>query len=172
MPPRSTTSAVLDPRFTKNSGKRTKSKTDRERLKRTAVRDNIITLQEVIVAQYIEFKTPSSSQPGSEPLIPLIIEVQESEAPRGIAKAGLREVAGKTVQQATTLIEDAIRGSVSAIATAFHDAVKTLPEPPAETEVSFGLKITGEAGNIAISKAGAEANFNVKLIWKGTAEAK
>jgi hypothetical protein len=33
-------------------------------------------------------------------------------------------------------------------------------------EISFGLKATGEAGNVAIGKAGSEANFTVKLVWK------
>lgn len=38
---------------------------------------------------------------------------------------------------------------------------------PDEMEVSFSLKATGElGGNLAIAKAGAEANYNVLLKWR------
>jgi hypothetical protein len=33
-------------------------------------------------------------------------------------------------------------------------------------EISFSLKATGELGNVAVGKAGGEANYNVKLVWK------
>jgi len=32
-------------------------------------------------------------------------------------------------------------------------------------ELSFGLKATGELGNIAIAKASGEANFTIRLLW-------
>jgi len=34
-----------------------------------------------------------------------------------------------------------------------------------EVEVTFGLKAIGEAGNFAVGKVGAEANYEVKLKW-------
>lgn len=38
---------------------------------------------------------------------------------------------------------------------------------PDEMEVSFSLKATGElGGNLAVAKAGAEANYNVLLKWR------
>jgi hypothetical protein len=120
--------------------------------------------------QYIQFQTfhtEIQDDTGAETKAPpLLVEVQEAEAPRGIAKAGLRDAAEKTIAQAKTLLDDAIRTALSTSAIAFYNAIQSLPTPPTETEISFGLKITGEVGNIAISKAGAEANYNVKLIWK------
>ena len=32
-------------------------------------------------------------------------------------------------------------------------------------EVGFGLKVTGEVGNVAVARAGGEANYDVKFIW-------
>jgi Trypsin-co-occurring domain 1 len=43
--------------------------------------------------------------------------------------------------------------------------VSRLARAPTEVEVTFGLKATGEVGNIAIAKAGAEANIEVRLKW-------
>jgi hypothetical protein len=48
--------------------------------------------------------------------------------------------------------------------------VRSLTESPDELEVTFGLKATGEVGNIAIAKGGGEANFTIKLSWKREAE--
>jgi len=36
--------------------------------------------------------------------------------------------------------------------------------PPDKVEVAFGLKATGEVGNFAVAKAGAEANYTVTPI--------
>lgn len=35
-----------------------------------------------------------------------------------------------------------------------------------ETEVSFGIKVSGEGAFFCFAKASAEAQFNVKLTWK------
>ena len=34
-----------------------------------------------------------------------------------------------------------------------------------EMEVTFGLVMTGEVGNVAVGKAGAESNYTVTLKW-------
>jgi hypothetical protein len=39
-----------------------------------------------------------------------------------------------------------------------------------EVELKFGLITTGEVGNFAIGKVGVEANYEVTLKWKNTAE--
>jgi hypothetical protein len=44
--------------------------------------------------------------------------------------------------------------------------LRALSDPPDEMEVSFSLKASGELGNIAIGKAGAEANYTVTLRWR------
>jgi hypothetical protein len=46
------------------------------------------------------------------------------------------------------------------------DKIKGLSDPPNEVDVTFWLKAMGELGNFAVAKAGAEANYTVKMIWK------
>ena len=44
--------------------------------------------------------------------------------------------------------------------------LRDLSQPPDEMEVMFSLKASGELGNIAVGKGGAEANYSVRLKWK------
>ena len=37
---------------------------------------------------------------------------------------------------------------------------------PDEVEVTFGLKASGELGNLVVAKAGVEASYSIKLKWK------
>lgn len=39
---------------------------------------------------------------------------------------------------------------------------------PDETELSFGIKASGEGGFLGFAKAGAEAQFQVKMTWKAS----
>ena len=62
--------------------------------------------------------------------------------------AGLRQwarnQAGETVAAAQSGFEQAVRRAVSVNVRAFLAAAKALEEPPAEMEITFGLKATGE----------------------------
>jgi hypothetical protein len=57
-------------------------------------------------------------------------------------------------------------------ATAFIKKVRDLPDLPDKVKVTFGLKATGEVGNFAVARAGAEASYTVKTKWKREAERK
>jgi hypothetical protein len=59
---------------------------------------------------------------------------------------------------------------VSLIVRAFLAAVDALDKPPAEMEITFGLKATGEVGNLAVGKVAGESNYQVKMIWRRPAE--
>ncbi len=37
---------------------------------------------------------------------------------------------------------------------------------PDETELSFGIKVSGEGSALCFAKVGAEAQFDVKMTWK------
>ena len=39
-------------------------------------------------------------------------------------------------------------------------------DAPDEIELTFGIKASGELGNLVIAKASLEANYTVKLTWK------
>ncbi len=46
--------------------------------------------------------------------------------------------------------------------------MRDLTDPPAEAEIAFSLKATGEAGYAAaaVAKAGGEATYTVTLTWR------
>lgn len=111
---------------------------------------------------YIEF--------ASDDTIPLLLEADEPEVPAGdgIDKAGLwpsRAQVREHVAQARATFNDAVRVAVVENARVMTEAMASLQDPPDEMELTFGLKATGELGNIAIGKTGGEANLQVKLKW-------
>ncbi len=50
------------------------------------------------------------------------------------------------------------------IAKYIMDQIKDLS--PDETELSFGIKASGEGNALCFAKVGAEAQFDVKMTWK------
>jgi hypothetical protein len=113
------------------------------------------------MARYIEF----AGEEGDT----ILVEVDEEEVtpPAGVEKAGLlgRRPSGSVADAAATF-EEAVQRAVRRNVLAVSNAVKNLPARPSEVELVFGLKATGEIGNIAIAKVGSEANLSIKLTWK------
>jgi hypothetical protein len=93
-------------------------------------------------------------------------DVTEVTSSAGVVKAGIGDKIKETVAAAEECLDVAIRRAVRNNAQAIIDAIQSLPARPTEVEISFGLKATGEMGNIAVGKAGGEVNFQVKLCWK------
>lgn len=93
----------------------------------------------------------------------------------GEQNAGLgqwaRNQAGEAVAVAQSGFEQAVRQAVCVNVRAFLAAAEALEEPPAEMEITFGLKATGEVGNLAVGKVAGECNYRVKLIWRRSAGA-
>jgi Trypsin-co-occurring domain 1 len=113
-----------------------------------------------LMADYIQFTSADGNT--------LLVEVDEGEvsSQQGIQKAGLREMAGKSVAVAQTSFEHAIQQALQYNAQVFLQSVVNLPILPSEAEITFGLKITGEVGNVAVGKAGGETNYTIRLIWR------
>jgi len=111
------------------------------------------------MADYIQFTSPDGNT--------LLVEVDEGEvsSQQAIQKAGLREMAGKSVAVAQTSFEQAIQQAIRYNAQVFLQSVVELPILPSEAEITFGLKITGEVGNVAVGKAGGETNYTIRLLW-------
>jgi len=82
----------------------------------------------------------------------------------GVIKAGLEDKVEEVIYSLQVKFENAL-DVVHYTARAFAKEVRSLPEAPDEMELTFGLKATGE-GALVVAKAGIEANFNVKLVWK------
>lgn len=102
----------------------------------------------------------------------IIAEVEDNEGtvPRGPVKTGLKERAESLLESAANLtsltfealIDLYLRTNINAFCT----SLERLDNPPESAELSFGLKLTADAG-AAICKAGSEATYNVKLTWRG-----
>lgn len=112
------------------------------------------------MTSYIQF----SDEDGTEILVE--VEQEEVNPPTGVVKAGLGQTIQKGLVRAKTNFDKAMEGVVKKNAQALMSAVQSLPTPPSEVELTFGIKATGEAGNFAIAKAGGEANYSIKMVWK------
>ena len=117
------------------------------------------------MASYIQFD--SGDDDGSTILVEVSkSEFQIAEDSRNDNKVGIRGFLSSTVVSAHKPFNDAIKISIRHNVKGLIEAIRDLPDPPSEVEVTFGLKATVEAGNVAVGKAGGEANYNVKLTWK------
>ena len=116
------------------------------------------------MSHYVEFTTADGAT--------ILVETAEEDTYKpGVVKAGLKEKAQEAVSQAKTSFEDGLE-VIRHNADGFIKKVRSLSDPPDEVEVSFGLKATGELGNFAVAKAGAEASYTVTLTWKRKEESK
>ena len=111
------------------------------------------------MTRYIQFAT----EDGETVLVEAAAEIDDYKS--GVVQAGLKEKAGETIIQAKASFEEGLE-VVRQNARGFIAKVRDLPDPPDEVEVAFGLKATGELGNIAVAKASAEASYTIKLTWK------
>ena len=116
------------------------------------------------MTKFIEFKTADGAD--------VLVEVDEKELPAGIARAGLKDMAGTVVSQAQQFFEQAIKNVLRLNVETFYGAIQELPHPPTDVEISFGLKATGELNNFAIGKLGADANYTIKLNWRNNTPSK
>jgi hypothetical protein len=110
--------------------------------------------------RYIQFATADGES--------VLVEMAEErlETSGGVVKAGLVGDAAEVVAQARVTFEAAIMDTVRRNAEGFIQRMNALSTPPDEAEISFGIKATGEVGNAAIVKGGAEAAYTVTLKWK------
>jgi Trypsin-co-occurring domain 1 len=118
------------------------------------------TGRECSMANYIQFVSSDGST--------MLVEVAESEmqSQGGRQKAGLKDTIGKGLAVAGTSLDDAIKHVIHDNAHAFIQSVGSLQIKPSEAAITFGLKVTGEAGNIAVGQVGGEVNYTVTLTWK------
>jgi hypothetical protein len=112
------------------------------------------------MSRYIKYPTTEGD------IVLMEVEADAAVPQAGVVKAGrVGEAVRDVVEDARTTFEDAM-DAVRQNAQAVIDKVKGLSDLPDEVEVTFGLKATGEVGNFAVAKAGAEANYTVTLTWK------
>ena len=116
---------------------------------------------------YIEFPTEGGS---------VLVEVTEdvfaevvgeAESEEGLSKAGFVEWVGKRIAKIDKPFDELVENAMKKNALPFVRAAQGLVKESGamEMEVSFGLGISGEVGNVAVGKAGAESNYTVTLKW-------
>jgi len=103
------------------------------------------------MATYIEYELEDGTT------VP--VEVGETEG--GLIRAN-RDKDGNVIKKAGQKFEAAL-AAIKPWAAALRRHLNGLPAD--EVEVTFGAKAVGEAGNFAVGKVGAEANYEVTLKW-------
>ncbi len=101
------------------------------------------------MVRYIQFTTDTEN--GETILVE--VDKEEVSPPQGLVKAGIKEKLKDTVAIAQKAFSEAVKSAIRLNVQTFIEAVNALPDPPTEVEITFGLKATGEAGNIAIGKS-------------------
>jgi hypothetical protein len=102
----------------------------------------------------------------------ILVEVDQVEVSSGTGEqnAGLgrwaRDRTGAVTAMARSGFEEAVRQAIRLNVPAFLSAAESLDKPPAEMEIAFGLKGTGEVGNLAVGKVAGECNYQVKMVWR------
>jgi len=111
------------------------------------------------MARYLKYRTADGGV--------VLVEVEGEALPQeGVVKASrVGDKVRDAVEEVQTKFEDAM-DAVRHNAQTIIAKVEGLSDKPDEVEVTFGLKATGEFGNFAVAKAGAEANYVITMTWK------
>ncbi len=111
------------------------------------------------MSKYVEFPLEGGGS--------ILIESPDepSKAPTGLVPATRGESVKEMAEQARQSFDASVE-NVRKSADLLVSKLRALSDPPDEMEVVFSLKASGELGNIAIGKAGAEANYSVTLRWR------
>ncbi len=91
----------------------------------------------------------------------ILVETGDEKA-GGVTRAGRDGKIDKVIDSATDKFEDAFAG-VKKSAQILRQQLEEMRAD--EVEVTFGLKATGDFGNFAIGKVGAEVNYTVTMKW-------
>jgi hypothetical protein len=95
----------------------------------------------------------------------VLIEIEEEEL-------GFKEVVGipEEITKASVTLEKSL-DQLKLIAEVVLKKIKSISEKPEETSVSFGLKMSAQAG-VVVASSSVEANFTVTMKWKKAEPAK
>ena len=98
---------------------------------------------------------------------PVMIELAQAEVqpPSGVVKAGIADRVQDNLAKAQATFDHALAGLIRGSAGAFVRAVNALENVPDQIEIQFGIKATGEVGNLAVGKVSGDANYTVRLLW-------
>lgn len=87
----------------------------------------------------------------------VVLDVPSTSA-EGLHKASVSD-------RAADKFDEAIQSARPAVE-AFRKFIVSLETPPSEVELKFGFKASAEVSGFIFAKAGGEATFELKLVWK------
>lgn len=121
------------------------------------------------MAYYVRFQTAADEFVLVEIEPTTVMEDEGSPlVSKGPVQAGISDRAKDVVINAQRKLDEAwdvAYHNIKSFLTRIQELTAEQLEKPDEIELSFGLKATS-AGNMAVAKAGIEASYNVKLVWK------
>ena len=111
---------------------------------------------------YLEFETLSGAK--------ILVEIAERPQPQNEGlEAGIGSASKKLIQKAGEKLEIEIRNVLRSHVDAVVGTIDGLANKPDEIELSFGIKVAGDTGEMAsfcVGKLSGECNYSLKLKWK------
>lgn len=99
-----------------------------------------------------------------------IVYVETADSPKG--SSGLIPAGrGEHAEPAVTSFDKSIEAIRKMAGVMIKNLREGFTNEPDEVQVNFGLKASGDLGNLFVARGGAEANYNVMLRWRKAEEA-
>ena len=94
-----------------------------------------------------------------------IVYVETADSPKG--SSGLIPAGrGEHSEPATTSFDKSIESIRKMAVVMIKNLREGFVDEPDEVQVNFGLKASGDLGNLFVARGGMEANYNVMLRWR------
>ena len=100
----------------------------------------------------------------------LVEQDTDEEQISGLVPAARGEPGEKLHERAAMTFQEAVE-KIKPTAEAIIHKLRSLSDPPDETTVEFGLKLTAASG-VVVAAAGIEANYKITLKWQRKGAAK
>jgi hypothetical protein len=106
------------------------------------------------MASYVKFELDDGT----------IVYLESTDSPKGAS--GLIPGGREHAEMAAVSFDQSVASIRKMAVTLMQNLRSGFSEQPDEVGVSFGIKASGEIGNLVISRGGMEANYNVSLRWR------
>lgn len=107
------------------------------------------------MASYIKFELEDGT----------FVFVESTDLPRGSSGFPLSGKGDHPTEQAAVSFENSIMAIRKMAVALIQEMRSGFTQTPDEMQVNFGLKASGEVGNLVVARGGMEANYNIMLRW-------
>jgi hypothetical protein len=106
------------------------------------------------MASYVKFELDDGT----------VVYVESTDTPKG--SSGLIPGTRDHTEQAAVAFDQSVT-AIRKMAVSLMQNIRTgFDDQPDEVGVNFGIKASGELGNLVVARGGMEANYNVSLRWR------